>query len=128
MGVGTPEDMLEAVGCGIDMFDCVMPTRNARNGCLFTRFGKLNIKNRRFKNDPAPPDETCGCYTCRNFSRAYLRHLFVSGEILASILNSCHNIYFYLDIMNKIRQAIRASAYEALKKSLMESLKSTGNQ
>jgi len=124
MGVGTPEEILHAVSHGIDMFDCVMPTRNARNGCLFTRFGKMNIKNTRFKNDPVPPDETCGCYTCRNFSRAYLRHLFLSGEILASMLNSCHNIYFYLDIMKKIRQAIRANAFEGLKKTMLEELKS----
>jgi len=128
MGVGTPEDILEAVGFGIDMFDCVMPTRNARNGCLFTRSGKMNIKNARFKKDPLPPDEACDCYTCRNFSRAYLRHLFMSGEILASILNSCHNIYFYLDIMKKIRQAIRADAYDKYKNDLLKAMQSDGVQ
>ncbi|AUR52749.1 tRNA guanosine(34) transglycosylase Tgt [Aquella oligotrophica] len=106
MGVGTPEDLVYGVKNGIDMFDCVMPTRNARNGWLFTRFGDVKIKNAKYKDDTAPLDETCSCYTCKNFSRAYLHHLFKIGEILGSRLNTIHNIHYYLQLMAEIRQAI----------------------
>src|SRR5205823_3388213 len=107
MGVGRPEDILKAVLAGFDMFDCVLPTRNARNGTLFTFQGKLSIKRAEFARDPRPVDESCGCYCCRNFSRAYLRHLFVAGEILASQLNSLHNLYFYHQLVENCRTAIR---------------------
>jgi len=108
MGVGTPEDLLEAVAAGIDMFDCVMPTRNARNGMYFTSRGRLSIKQARFREDPGPVDEDCGCYTCRNFSRAYLRHLFVANEILSSVLATLHNLFFYHQLMAEMRAAITA--------------------
>jgi queuine tRNA-ribosyltransferase len=106
MGVGTPEDLVYSVGCGIDMFDCVMPTRNARNGWLFTRFGDIKIKNARYKNDTQPLDSSCDCYTCENFSRAYLHHLFRTGEMLGARLNTIHNLHYYLKLMSEIRQAI----------------------
>ncbi len=108
MGVGRPEDILNATRAGYDLFDCVLPTRNARNGALFTSRGKLSIKGAEFANDPRPLDEACDCYCCRNFSRAYLRHLYVAGEILSSQLNSLHNLYFYHQIMKRCREAIRA--------------------
>lgn len=106
MGVGTPEDLVEGVFRGVDMFDCVMPTRNARNGMLFTSKGKLVIRNAQYKEDNRPVDENCSCYTCRNFSRAYLRHLFIAKEILASNLNSIHNLHYYVNLMSDVRQAI----------------------
>ena len=106
MGVGTPMDLVKGVALGIDMFDCVLPTRNARNGWLFTKQGKMVIKNAQYRSDERPVEPTCACYTCRNFSRAYLRHLFVAKEILASILNTIHNLHFYLDLMTRIRKAI----------------------
>ena len=106
MGVGTPEDLIHGVGVGVDMFDCVMPTRNARNGLLFTRHGDVKIRNARYREDTAPLDETCSCYTCRHFSRAYLHHLYRTGEILASILNTTHNLHFYLTLMAELRTAI----------------------
>ena len=106
MGVGTPEDLVHAVQAGIDMFDCVMPTRNARNGHLFTRFGDLKIKNARHKTDTRPLDETCTCYACKNFSRAYLHHLFRAGEILGSMLNTVHNLHYYQTLMAELRAAI----------------------
>ncbi|MBN2346400.1 MAG: tRNA guanosine(34) transglycosylase Tgt [Candidatus Aminicenantes bacterium] len=111
MGSGTPEDILFAVGSGMDMFDCVLPSRNARNGTLFTSRGKVRIKNEKYKGDELPLDAHCRCYTCRHFSRAYLRHLFVSREILASVLNTIHNIHFYLDFMAKIRYAIHSHKF-----------------
>jgi len=111
MGAGTPEDILFAVGSGVDLFDCVLPSRNARNGTLFTSRGKVRIKNEKYKADPRPLDESCACATCRRFSRAYLRHLFLSREILASVLNTVHNIHFYLDFMAKIRYAILSGAF-----------------
>lgn len=111
MGVGTPEELPEYAARGIDMMDCVMPTRNARNGCLFTRQGKLVIKHARYKEDAAPVDESCACYTCRNFSRAYLRHLFLAGEMLFCTLGAIHNLRRYLDIMRQIREAIMAGAF-----------------
>jgi queuine tRNA-ribosyltransferase len=108
MGVGRPEDMLRAVRAGFDMFDCVIPTRNGRNGTLFTSGGKISIKRAEFADDPRPLDENCGCYACSNFSRAYLRHLFMAGEILASQLNSLHNLYFYHRLLECCREALRA--------------------
>jgi len=124
MGVGTPADLVEAVGRGIDLFDCVLPTRNARNGQLFTRLGPLNIKNARFAEDDAPPDPECRCYTCRHFSRAYLRHLFVAGEITGSILNTIHNLAFYLDTMRLIREAIAFGTFGAFKAAYLRALDS----
>ncbi len=106
MGVGTPEDIVYAVGQGIDMFDCVMPTRNARNGHLFTRWGDVRIKNARYKTDTRPLDETCACYCCRNFSRAYLHHLHRVGEILGARLNTIHNLFYYQTLMTELRAAI----------------------
>jgi queuine tRNA-ribosyltransferase len=106
MGVGFPEQLSDYVASGIDMMDCVLPTRNARNGCLFTSTGRINIKNATYADDLRPLDERCSCMVCRAYSRAYLRHLFMANEILASILNSHHNVAFFLDIMAKIRQAI----------------------
>ena len=102
--MGTLIDLIEAVACGVDMFDCVMPTRNARNGRLFTREGTLNIKNARYAEDDDPVDPGCGCYTCRTCSRAYLRHLFVAGERPRVPLNTLHNLYFYLDTMRRVRR------------------------
>ena len=115
MGVGTPEDLVEAVYHGIDMFDCVMPTRSARNGLLFTNQQKVVIKNARYRDDAAPIDESCDCYTCRNYSRAYLRHLYVAGEILAMVLNTIHNLRHYLSLMERIREAIREGRYAAFR-------------
>jgi queuine tRNA-ribosyltransferase len=111
MGVGTPEDIVEAVGRGVDMFDCVMPTRHARNGHLFTTSGVLKIRNAVHEKDPGPIDPECGCYTCRNFSRAYLRHLDRCGEILSARLNTIHNLYYYLDLMRGIRAAIAEDSF-----------------
>ena len=111
MGVGTPEDLMDSVEQGIDMFDCVMPTRNARNGHLFTRYGDVKIKNARFKTDQTPLDPTCTCYTCQNFSRAYLHHLFRAGEILSSILNTIHNLHYYQTLMAEIRHAIENTQF-----------------
>ena len=108
MGVGTPEDLVHSVQAGIDMFDCVMPTRNARNGHLFTRFGDVKIKNARHKTDTGPLDPSCNCYTCTNFTRGYLHHLFRAGEILGSMLNTIHNLHFYQTIMAEMRSAIEA--------------------
>ena len=122
MGVGTPADLVEAVSRGIDLFDCVLPTRNARNGQLFTRQGPLNIKNARFAEDDAPPDPACGCYTCAHFSRAYLRHLYISGEITGSILNTVHNVTFYLDTMRLIRHAIAFGTFSAFKQEYLAAL------
>lgn len=111
MGVGTPEDLVAGVANGVDMFDCVMPTRNARNGWLFTRFGDLKIKNARYKDDQAPLDESCTCYCCKNFSRAYLHHLHRSKEILGARLNTIHNLHYYLNLMQEIRDAIDADKF-----------------
>lgn len=107
MGVGRPEDLIFAVRCGYDLFDCVLPTRNARTGTLFTSRGKINIKRAEFSTDPRPVDESCDCYCCRHFSRAYLRHLYHSGEILAAQLHTIHNVHFYHRLMDKFRQLIR---------------------
>jgi queuine tRNA-ribosyltransferase len=126
MGVGTPQDILEAVTQGIDMFDCVMPTRNARNGTLFTSTGKMSIKNARHAEDERPVEEDCHCYTCANYSRAYLRHLFMAREILSYRLNTIHNLAYYSRLMAGIRTAIRegrlteyrATFYELQEKEL----------
>jgi queuine tRNA-ribosyltransferase len=115
MGVGTPADLLRCVKLGVDMFDCVMPTRNARNGYLFTRQGKLIIKNARYAQDTRPVDPTCACYTCQHYSRAYLRHLFVSEEILGPRLNTIHNLHYYMDVMHLIRTAIVEERLDTLK-------------
>lgn len=112
MGVGTPEDLVAGVSNGIDMFDCVMPTRNARNGWLFTRFGDIKIKNARYKDDKQPLDASCGCYACSNFSRAYLHHLHRTGEILGARLNTIHNLHYYLDLMREMREAISEGRFQ----------------
>lgn len=114
MGVGTPADLVQCVKLGVDMFDCVMPTRNARNGYLFTRQGKLIIKNARYARDTRPIDPDCRCYTCHHYSRAYLRHLFVAGELLAPRLNTIHNLHYYADVIEIIREAIVAGRLAAL--------------
>jgi queuine tRNA-ribosyltransferase len=113
MGVGTPEDLVEGVACGVDMFDCVMPTRNARNGHLFTRFGDLKIRNARHKTDEGPIDATCSCHTCQNFSRAYLHHLDRCGEMLGPMLTSIHNLHYYLNLMQEVRDALDAGTFAA---------------
>jgi len=113
MGVGTPEDLIDAVACGIDMFDCVLPTRNARNGQLFTSRGRISIRNARYRDDPRPPDPDCRCYTCRTASRAYLRHLHLAGEMTAATLMSLHNLFYYLDMMEELRQSIRLCRFES---------------
>jgi len=123
MGMGYIQDVLEAVERGVDLFDCVLPTRNARNGMLFTSRGPLVIKNRKYAGDERPADEDCGCYTCRTFSRAYLRHLFERGEIGSAVLNSIHNLHFYLDNFRKIRQSIHLNSFKSLKESILNKLK-----
>ena len=115
MGVGTPEDIIECVSLGVDMFDCVMPTRNARNGMLFTSFGHIVIKNSRYARDNSPIDPECDCYTCKNYSRAYLRHLFMAKELLAYRLNTIHNLFFYQRLMEQIRQSIRDDNFKKFK-------------
>ena len=116
MGVGTPQDLLFCVKQGVDMFDCVLPTRNARNGTLFTSEGKISIKSSRYRNDQAPPDPECSCFVCGRYSRAYLRHLHSSGEILSSILSTYHNLHFYLDLMRKIRESIALNCFTEFEK------------
>jgi queuine tRNA-ribosyltransferase len=111
MGVGDLKDMMTAVGAGFDMFDCVMPTRNARNGTLFTSHGRVSIKRTEYKEDPSPLDPECGCYTCRNYERGYLRHLFLSREILGMRLNTIHNVHFYLNFMREMRESIREGKF-----------------
>ena len=115
MGVGTPSNIIEAVARGVDFFDCVMPARNARHGKLFTWDGALNIKNERFKLDERPIDPRCGCPVCQNFSRAYLRHLFVSGEMLAMRLAVMHNLYFYNELAGRIREALDAGQFSSFR-------------
>jgi queuine tRNA-ribosyltransferase len=119
MGVGTPLDLVTCVGSGVDMFDCVMPTRNARNGFLFTSQGKLVIKHARYAKDERPLDSACRCYTCRNFSRAYLRHLFIAGELVAMRLNTLHNLEFYLSLMSQARVAIEEDRYSDFLKTFV---------
>jgi queuine tRNA-ribosyltransferase len=120
MGTGMPDDLVEAVALGVDLFDCVLPTRNARNGQLLTRFGRMNIRNARYAEDDRPPDESCGCYTCRTFSRAYLRHLATVNEMTSATLNTLHNLYFYLDTMSRIRQAIEFGLFEKFREEFHE--------
>jgi len=115
MGVGTPENLVEGVARGVDMFDCVMPTRNARNGVLFTSSGKISIKQARYRDDSLPVDPHCDCYVCRHYSRAYLRHLYQSGEILSSVLNTHHNLHYYLQLMKQAREAIAADSFAAFR-------------
>ncbi len=126
MGVGTPEDLLIAVAAGLDMFDCVMPTRNARNGMYFTSHGPLSIKQARFREDQEPIDAKCDCYTCRNFSRAYLRHLFMAKEILSSVLATIHNLRFYNQLMVGMREALNCGDFQKFKSSFLADYKSQG--
>ena len=121
MGAGTPEDLVECVARGIDMFDCVMPTRNARNGQLFTSEGRINIRNARYAEDDRPLDPACGCYTCRHHSRAYLRHLYLAGEMTAGALNTLHNLSFYLDTMRRIRDAIAFRTFDTFRQGFLHS-------
>jgi len=121
MGTGTPEDLVECVARGIDMFDCVLPTRNARNGQLFTSQGRLNISNAKFADDEGPIDPACSCYTCRTHSRAYLRHLYKAGEMTAGALNTLHNLSFYLDTMRRIRDAISLRTFERFRQEFLRS-------
>ncbi len=123
MGVGKPEDIVRAVDLGIDMFDCVLPTRNARTGWLYTHKGKVVIKNSRHREDFTPLDEECPCYTCKNFTKAYLRHLYVAGEINYSILATTHNLFFYLDIMRKIRHSIGLYEFSIFKENFFKNYK-----
>ena len=120
MGTGMPDDLVECVARGIDMFDCVLPTRNARNGQLLTAHGVLVIKNARYAEDREPPDPGCGCYTCAHFSRAYLRHLFMADEMTAATLMTVHNLYFYLDLMRRIRDAIGFGTFEKLRQEFRQ--------
>ena len=122
MGAGTPEDLVECVARGIDMFDCVLPTRNARNGQLFTSQGRVNIRNARWAEDEGPLDPHCSCYTCRTHSRAYLRHLHMAGEITAAALNTLHNLTFYLDTMRRIRDAIAFRRFETFRQEFLRSV------
>lgn len=123
MGIGAPEDLIEAVWHGYDMFDCVMPTRNARNGMLFSSQGRINIKAKMYEDDDGPLDPACSCMVCRNYSRAYLRHLYRAGEILASQLNTHHNLHYYLDLMRQARQAIRENRFNELRRQFINSTK-----
>jgi len=122
MGAGTPEDLVEAVARGVDLFDCVLPTRNGRNGQLFTSEGRINIKNARYAEDDRPPDPACQCYTCRTCSRAYLRHLFAVGELNAGTLNTLHNLHFYLDTLRRIRESLAFGQFESFRLLFLESL------
>jgi queuine tRNA-ribosyltransferase len=122
MGVGTPEDILDSVSRGVDMFDCVLPTRNARNGQLFTRRGRLSIRNARYRDDGRPPDPDCSCLTCRTVSRAYLRHLHLSGEMTAATLMTLHNLFFYLDIMRGLRQSLRLCRFQEFRRKTLRQL------
>ncbi len=123
MGVGTPEDLIESVARGVDMFDCVMPTRNARNGQVFTAHGKLNVKNAKYAKDTLPLDEECNCSVCQRYSRAYVRHLYLNDEILASILCSYHNLAFYLDTMRQIRQSIALGDFSTFRLNFLGKFK-----
>jgi len=125
MGVGTPEDLIFSIGHGVDMFDCVMPTRNARNGWLFTRHGDIKIKNAKYKDDLMPIDPDCDCYTCQNFSRSYLHHLFKIGEMLGSRLNTLHNLFFYKKIMLEATDAIKNNNYLAFQKNFFKTRKTS---
>jgi queuine tRNA-ribosyltransferase len=124
MGVGTPEELVEYAACGIDMMDCVMPTRNARNGLLFTSQGKLAIKNAAYAEDQRPPDPDCSCTVCLRYSRAYLRHLFQSNEILASVLNTYHNLFHYLDMMRRLRHAMLLGQFHTFRSAIRDRARS----
>lgn len=124
MGVGTPRDLVECVARGVDMFDCVLPTRNARNGTLFTGIGRLNIKGATYARDERPVDPACACYTCRHFSRAYLRHLYVADEILGLRLNTIHNLHYYLDLMQQARQAIESGTFRTWRAETLARMRS----
>ena len=128
MGMGTPEDIVEAVARGMDMFDCVLPTRNGRNGTLFTRSGRIRIKNRCYAEDTRPIDPACDCYTCRNYSRAYLRHLYLAKELLVYRLNSIHNLYFYQCLMEDIRKAIRSGTFSDFTERFFQAQKTLDRQ
>lgn len=128
MGAGYPEDILEMVSRGIDLFDCVLPTRNGRTGSAFTGKGQINIRNAQFKEDAGPLDENCSCYTCRKFSRAFLRHLFISGEILGPRLISIHNLHFYYTLMQEIRSAIKSDRFNEYKVKILSELKENDKQ
>jgi len=117
MGVGTPKDLIELVALGADMFDCVLPTRNARNGQMFTRNGSINISNACFKDDTDPLEHDCTCYTCKNYSRAYLRHLYMAKELLAYRLNTIHNIHFFTNLMKQMRTAILTDSFDSFKRN-----------
>jgi len=119
MGMGTPEDIIGAVAAGVDMFDCVLPTRNARNGWLFTRYGDIRIRNARYRDEMAPLDERCACYTCRNFTRAYLYHLQKANEILGARLNTLHNLHYYQELMQELRAAIESNKLVSKTKQLL---------
>ena len=119
MGVGAPEDLVEGVARGIDLFDCVLPTRLARNAALFTRQGRINLRNARFERDPAPAEAGCGCYTCRHFSLAYLHHLFKAEELLGYRLATIHNVHFLLELMREIRGAIAEGRFAAMKEEFL---------
>jgi queuine tRNA-ribosyltransferase len=123
MGVGTPEDIVESVGAGLDMFDCVLPTRNARNGWLFTRYGDIRIRNARYRDDTAPLDERCACYTCRHFTRAYLYHLDKAKEILGARLNTIHNLHYYQELMQDIRSSIESGTFASKARQIVEERK-----
>jgi queuine tRNA-ribosyltransferase len=123
MGVGTPEDILNAIEKGIDMFDCVMPTRNARNGMLFTSHGDVKLKNSKYKDDLSPIDSNCQCYTCQNFTKSYLHHLYKIGEMLVSRLNTIHNLHFYKNMMNEARQAIKNQEFKSFKSAFIKKRK-----
>lgn len=123
MGVGTPTNILENISLGVDMFDCVMPTRNARNGWLFTRYGDIKIKNAQYRDDLKPIDASCNCYTCKNFSRAYLHHLYKIGEMLGSRLNTIHNLFFYKQMMVEIREAIQKKTFQSYKAKFLKERK-----
>lgn len=126
MGIGAPEDLVEAVWHGYDMFDCVMPTRNARNGMLFSSQGRINIKAKIYEEDDGPLDPQCDCYVCRNYSRAYLRHLYRAGEILASQLHTYHNLYYYLNLMQQMREAIKENRFTEFRRLFLQN--QTNNQ
>src|SRR4030043_380405 len=119
MGVGTPEDLVESVAAGLDLFDCVIPTRNARNGRLFTSRGKLSIKNARYAEDPGPLDPDCDCPVCRNYSRAYLRHLYLAGEILAPRLQTWHNLHYYQKLMRTMHEAIEQGRFSQFRREFL---------
>ena len=122
MGTGTPADLVESVARGIDMFDCVLPTRNARNGQLFTSAGRVSIRNARYREDARPPDPACACYACRTVTRAYLRHLHLANEMAAATLMTIHNLSFYLDTLRRIGQSIRLGRFEPLRAEMLRQL------